>query len=37
MVNLMGFDFAQKYAINLKTNILRNLKKHGKKRMILKI
>ena len=36
MVNLMGFDFAQKYAINLKTNILRNLKKHGKKANDLK-
>ena len=31
LINLMGYKKAYKYANNLKINILRKLKKHGKK------
>ena len=31
IINLVGFDYAHDYAVNLKKKILRNLKKHGKK------
>ena len=31
IINLVGYDYAYNYAINLKKKILRNLEKHGKK------
>ena len=36
IINLVGFDYAHDYAVNLKKKILRNLKKHGKKANDLK-
>ena len=31
LIRLLGYEKAQKYALNLKINILRKLEKHGKK------
>ncbi len=36
IINLVGYDYAYDYAINLKKKILRNLKKHGNKANDLK-
>ena len=36
IINLMGYNNSYKYAVKLKKNILRNLKKHGKKAKDLK-
>ena len=36
IINLVGYNYAHDYAINLKKKILRNLKKHGKKANDLK-
>ena len=35
LIRLLGYEKAQKYALNLKINILRKLEKHGKKHMRL--
>ena len=36
IINLVGYDYAYDYAINLKKKILRKLEKHGKKASDLK-